>query len=515
MTAQRSIHTAQVERAYKEVLYRFMGEVHATKAALYLKQSEGTWAMTSQYGFGRRDPLAESLADDHTIVRMVRAFGEDPRYYNDPNELGELEGYLAEAGTSRLMLVPLTGRSGLIGFVDVRDKGAQRPFAAGDLDVARSIAFALTRQVEGAHVDDAKVERPADTPIEKPSRAEPPPSAAADDRADEPGDEPRALLDDAGFDDVNVAAMEGLFDRRVVAVAVTVASHRTGATVVHQRSGTPVVELEPVIRHQLAALAGASVPAPPRSAWKTEVRRAPGQAVVARQPIIASAVVLDDDGCSLTASVVTDAEPSVAREVLERIGARAGAARDHFALRLARLGLARRLLQPGNRRYPELVAHSLGVSRLCWSIARVLEFDDKGLETAALAGLLHDVGMRELDYDRLYMHPTPGPEDRRTYRMHVEVGERIVRIEGFDDIADAVRHHHERWDGNGYPDRLANEDIPVLARIVHVAEVFDLFTAANSYRPAVSRDRALAILDRAAGHQFDPAVVGAVAKVFA
>ena len=309
--------------------------------------------------------------------------------------------------------------------------------------------------------------------------------------------------------------MEGLFDRRVVAVAVTVASHRTGATVVHQRSGTPVVELEPVIRHQLAALAGASVPAPPRSAWKTEVRRAPGQAVVARQPIIASAVVLDDDGCSLTASVVTDAEPSVAREVLERIGARAGAARDHFALRLARLGLARRLLQPGNRRYPELVAHSLGVSRLCWSIARVLEFDDKGLETAALAGLLHDVGMRELDYDRLYMHPTPGPEDRRTYRMHVEVGERIVRIEGFDDIADAVRHHHERWDGNGYPDRLANEDIPVLARIVHVAEVFDLFTAANSYRPAVSRDRALAILDRAAGHQFDPAVVGAVAKVFA
>jgi putative nucleotidyltransferase with HDIG domain len=235
--------------------------------------------------------------------------------------------------------------------------------------------------------------------------------------------------------------------------------------------------------------------------------------VVVRQPIIATSVILVGEGCSLVASAVTDAEPDVAREVLERIGARAAAASDHFSLRLARLGLARRLLQPGNRRYPELVAHSLGVSRLCWSIARILDFDDVGMETAALAGLLHDVGMRELDYDRLYLHPTPGPEDRRTYRMHVEVGERIVRVEGFDEIADAVRHHHERWDGNGYPDRLAGEDIPMLARVVHVAEVFDLFTAANSYRPAVSRERALAILDRAAGHQFDPAVVGAMAKV--
>ena len=171
MTAQRSIHTAQVERAYKEVLYRFMGEVHATKAALYLKQPGDAWTMATQYGFGRRDPLAETLADDHTIVRMVRAFGEDPRYYNDPNELGELEGYLAEAGTSRLMLVPLTGRSGLIGFVDVRDKGAQRPFAAGkvfhvhrDLDLVE-VACAMQRddieQVK-TWTDAARLSRVAD-----------------------------------------------------------------------------------------------------------------------------------------------------------------------------------------------------------------------------------------------------------------------------------------------------------------------------------------------------------------
>jgi putative nucleotidyltransferase with HDIG domain len=509
MRAQRSLWTPETERAFKEILYRFMGEVHATKAALYLKTSDETWNMATQYGFGRRDRLGESFADDHTIVRMVRAFGEDPRYYNDPNELGELENYLAEAGTSRLMLVPLKGRKGLIGLVDVRDKGAQRPFAAGDLDVARSIAFALTRQVEDSEPTDTVESSVVDPPTVSPA------AAPVDDEPDELGDEPAALLDDPGFDDVNAAAIEGLVDQRVVAIAITVASHRSGATLVHQRSGTPVIEFQPLVRHQVAAMGQASVVAPQQTAWKTEVRRAPGSAVLARQPIIATSVVLAGDGCSMTASVVTDAEPTVAREVLARIGARSIAAQDRFHLRLARRGLARRLLQPGDRRYPELVAHSLGVSRLCWSIARVFEFDDAGMENAAVAGLLHDVGMRELDYDRLYMHPTPGPEDRRTYRMHVEVGERIVRVEGFDEIADAVRHHHERWDGNGYPDRLAENAIPVLARIVHVAEVFDLFTAANSYRPAVSRERALAILDRAAGHQFDPKVVEAMAKVIA
>jgi len=285
--------------------------------------------------------------------------------------------------------------------------------------------------------------------------------------------------------------------------------------IVQQRSATPAIEIDPVVAHQTDTLSRAAVPAVPREAWKTELRRVPGSSGTADDPIIASAVLLEGKGSAMAASVVADGGPEVPRKALQRLARRAKAAQDRFRLRLARRGLARRLLQPGDRRYPELVAHSLGVSRLCWSIARVLELDEETIENAALAGLLHDVGMRELDYDRLYMKPTPGPEDRRTYRMHVEVGDRIVRVGGFEEIADAVRHHHERWDGNGYPDRLAGAAIPLLARIVHVAEVFDLFTAANSYRPAVSRERALAILDRASGHQFDPEVVGAIATVVA
>jgi hypothetical protein len=507
MTANHPHGAPKTQRAFKEVLYRFMGDVHATKAALYLKNTDEDWLLATQYGFGRRDRLAEKLADDHALVRMVRAFGEDPRFYNDPSEVGEVAGYLADAGTTRLMLVPVIARARLIGFVDVRDKGGQKPFSPADIDLARVIARGLAETIGGADAVDA----PHEPKVEKPSLN----SAAVSDLAVDRSDELRALLDESGLDEINTAAADRLADPRVVAIALTIASHRSAATLIHQRTGTTTIDLEPIVKHQMDAMRQASAPIPARAAWRTELRRAPGQASTARHPVVATAVLMSDVESCLLGSVIVDAEPAVARQTLERLGVCAADARERFGLRIARRGLARRLLQPGNRRYPELVAHSLGVSRLCWSIARVLELDDEATENAALAGLLHDVGMRELDYDRLYMHPTPGPEDRRTYRMHVEVGERIVRVEGLDAIADAVRHHHERWDGNGYPDRLETNAIPLLARIVHVAEVFDLFTEANSYRPAVSRERALAILERAAGHQFDPDVVKAIAKVVA
>ncbi len=497
----------ETERAFKEVLYRFMGDVQATKAALYLQSPGEDWLLATQYGFGRRDRLEVTFPGDHPLVRMVRAFGSDPRFYNDSNEVGAVAGYLADAGTSRLMLVPLIGRAGLIGFVDVRDKGRQHLFSSKDLDLGRVIAASLTGLVEDT--DEVEV-APVVEPREAPAAGSPPVEIPADS-----SDEPQALFDESGYDEINAAAVDGLADPRVVAVALTTASRHSGATLVHQRIGAAVIDIGPLLKHQIEAMGEASAPSPEPKGWKTEMRRVAGQVTVARNPVIATAVLLNSGAACLVASVIADAEPAVARQVLERLGDRAGDVCESFSLRIARRGLARRLLQPGNRRYPELVAHSLGVSRLCWSSARVLELDEATTEEAALAGLLHDVGMRELDYDRLYMHPTPGPEDRRTYRMHVEVGDRIVRVEGFGEIADAVRHHHERWDGNGYPDRLAGGAIPQLARIVHVAEVFDLFTAANSYRPAVSQERALAILERAAGHQFDPAVVEAIAKVVA
>ncbi|HSN56748.1 MAG TPA: HD domain-containing phosphohydrolase [Candidatus Sulfomarinibacteraceae bacterium] len=505
MTISTAPRGPATERALKEVLYRFMGEVQATKAALYLPGARGGWQLATQYGFGRRDALAEHLGDEDHLVRMVRAFATEPRFYNgsDAAELAGLADYLAGARSSRVMLVPLTAEGELVGFVDVRDKGRQVPFVANDLELAGAIGAELARLVSEAG---------ADAPGDPEQTVEPMVEAVAAEPASAPAD---ALLDDSGLDELRSAGADALADPRVVAVALTLAGPGAAATLIQQREGSPAADHRALLRHQEDAMQRAAVPVPPPAAWRTEVRRHPGQLATDRFQFVASAVLLDGGSGFLVASVVAGAEAAVARQALERLRGRARAAQERSRLRLVRRGLARRLLQPGDRRYPELVAHCLGVSRLAWGVARALDLDDDAVEAAALAGLLHDVGMRELDYDRLYLHPTPGPEDRRTYRLHVEVGERIVRVDGFGDVADAVRHHHERWDGNGYPDQLARDRIPMLARIVHAAEVFDLFTAANSYRPAVSRERALAILRRAAGHQFDPAVVDALARVVA
>jgi len=246
MIAHHQPKAPETERAFKEVLYRFMGDVYATKAAMYLKTPGEGWALATQYGFGRRDRLSEIFADDHPLVRMVRAFGEDARFYNDPSEIGEVASYLADAGTARLMLVPLIGREGQIGFVDVRDKGGQRPFVRDDLDLARSIAAGLTQLVEEVDVvEPARETKIAEAPVESTPVVELPPDSS---------DEPEALLDEPGFDEINTAAADGLTDPRVVAIALTIASHSSGATLVHQRTGASIIDLDPLVKHQVGAM---------------------------------------------------------------------------------------------------------------------------------------------------------------------------------------------------------------------------------------------------------------------
>jgi putative nucleotidyltransferase with HDIG domain len=216
---------------------------------------------------------------------------------------------------------------------------------------------------------------------------------------------------------------------------------------------------------------------------------------------------------SLCASIVAGGGAGVSRATLARLRARVGDAHEKTALRFSRRNLARRLLQPGSRSYPDLVAHSESVSRLAFSLARHLDLPATATEDAALAGLLHDVGMRELDYERLYGSSTPSADDRVRFQKHPVVGEQILLGTGLDAVMAAVRHHHERWDGTGYPDRLAREEIPMLARLVHVAEVYDVLTVPGRYRPTVSPERALEIIGRGKEHQFDPQMVEALAEV--
>jgi len=161
----------------------------------------------------------------------------------------------------------------------------------------------------------------------------------------------------------------------------------------------------------------------------------------------------------------------------------------------------------GQDRY--LNGHSRRVARHATMIAREMGFRDEALERLRVAAALHDVGKLLTPSEILNKPARLTDEEFEVIKQHPGDGAAMVSVLGDDEIAAIVRHHHERLDGNGYPDRLAGERIPLGARIVAVADTFDAITSARAYRGAARHAKAIAILRKEAGRQLDPDAVNA------
>ena len=144
-------------------------------------------------------------------------------------------------------------------------------------------------------------------------------------------------------------------------------------------------------------------------------------------------------------------------------------------------------------------------------IARRLGADDAAVELTRLAGNLHDLGKLAIPEEVLRKPDELGEAERLILERHPQIGYRMLESLGVQPVAEWVLHHHERWDGAGYPNRLAGDQIPLGARIIFVADAYDAMTSDRAYSQAMSQREALAELDRCAGTQFDPAVVRALA----
>jgi HD-GYP domain-containing protein (c-di-GMP phosphodiesterase class II) len=121
---------------------------------------------------------------------------------------------------------------------------------------------------------------------------------------------------------------------------------------------------------------------------------------------------------------------------------------------------------------------------------------------------LHDVGKIAVPTEILGKEGPLSEQEWDVMRRHPVTGARVVEpIAGSPTVVDVVRHHHERWDGRGYPDGLAGEAIPLAARIFSVCDALEAMTAARPYREAMSAEVALGRVQEASGAQFDPAVV--------
>jgi len=162
---------------------------------------------------------------------------------------------------------------------------------------------------------------------------------------------------------------------------------------------------------------------------------------------------------------------------------------------------------------PYAVGHSVRIADLAEWIAEPLSLSTQEVQSLRFAAMLHDVGKVGLP-TRIVRRPgAMTREDLDLLALHPSRGVELLRdIDFLGDSLDGIQHHHERFDGHGYPDRLVGDEIPLLARIIAVADGFDSLTLPRPHRPALSPDAALGELRLRAGSQFDPSVVSALAR---
>jgi len=172
------------------------------------------------------------------------------------------------------------------------------------------------------------------------------------------------------------------------------------------------------------------------------------------------------------------------------------------------MGLLSTVLQTLSMRDAMTARHSAAVARYAREVAAMMGLDERDQDLIHTAGLLHDIGKFILPDSVLFANRKLTQDEWELVKLHPEQGARLVeRIEGYGPVAEIVLHHHERFEGGGYPTGIAGERIPLGSRIISVADTYDVMTSRDSYRRPVSREAALAELRRVAGTQLDPAVV--------
>jgi diguanylate cyclase (GGDEF)-like protein len=198
-------------------------------------------------------------------------------------------------------------------------------------------------------------------------------------------------------------------------------------------------------------------------------------------------------------------------DVLLALGDHAGAVLENHRLqgrvRSSYLAVVGILADAVESTDPFVDAHAIAVSHYVERIGRRLDFDPAGREQLLFTGLLRDVGKLGIS-ERILLKPGRlTPDERNLIELHPEIGARIVeRVPGLSGLAPGIRHHHERWDGQGYPDGLLGDEIPVEARVVALVDCFSALISTRPYRQRLTPQEACVEIERCAGHQFDPEI---------
>lgn len=158
--------------------------------------------------------------------------------------------------------------------------------------------------------------------------------------------------------------------------------------------------------------------------------------------------------------------------------------------------------------------HSKRVAEYSFKIGKALQLSEEELEHLQYACLLHDIGKISISEDIINKPGKLTEEEYQLVKQHVKVGANIIQqLEFLEEISPAVRYHHERLDGKGYLEGVKRADLPILARIIAVADGFDAMTSARPYRGPLSKKEAMAELKRCVNSQYDPEIVETLVRI--
>lgn len=514
------------EQRYRDALFELLGANKVSRCALYLMEPTGEFRLAAHVGFSARDLPPAHFGKEHPLVERINHYRK-PFYFNSSQEAESMRREMDASRTARMLAAPLYEDGRLVGILDARDKAGGELFHTEDLRaVARVCAEIL--KLRRALVRAAS--EPRGSLSELPGFFETPVAAGANPAPFIPA-VPVNELSRPVLKPIPPAAVRPLLTQREALLlrgfGAALLLNPAVAAVIFSLWDEEAAEFSLSVRDRLTDDAVEAVVASARSVYGNlfpgrpfpsahrfnvsfPLGSSPGSFTAESIAAIQSSAVISEEGHAVLFTLVLSEEPdsrlaSAIKETHLVVRRALSETREAVRYREAFRGLIRRLLEPGLKKYAGLVTHSIATGKLARRFATFLHLPESTVEQITVAALLHDVGMRELSYDRLSERRPLSEPEQRLARDHPAVGAMLLsEIEFPFPIVPLVYHHHERYDGSGYPDQLRGEQIPFGARLIHIVEAFDAMTNPSSYRPNVSRDGAVDIIVSKGGTQFDP-----------
>ena len=478
-----------------QLLYRCLEEVGSTKAALYLAQPGAVaFRLVSHYGWPRATPPPPLLAPSDPL--MVLAHRERRCFVlNDGANYPELQAFSQGNAAPRYFVAPIYDHGEWIGLLIQRDHNGSEPYS---LERQEGPTQLICQEVVQA-IKHFAGPAPRDPPVPavqafEPIRVPAPPTFP--EQRSFFWETARLLCQVVPATAVALWVFDPLENRPILTY-----------------SGLP---LSPELERQVVSLAQAQRPDlhDPDLQILTKAEHHDLSPVQGPFRTLLPIMLEEQFGkADLMLVFRVEDKPFLPREqafaqgLARMLGLFLEEGRVHERYHQSFLSVSHRILADAGSKLPYIRDHGVNTAELARSLARRLELSSAEVEAVTISAILHDVGTLLLDR-KLLDKPTLSPADREQMQAHPILASTFLKDFHFPfDVLRIIRHHHEQWDGKGYPDGIKAEAIPIESRIIHLVESFQVMTAGSPYRAAKPVLVALAELRQLAGLHFDPHIV--------